>query len=171
MKHQLRVLDLILIHHLSSLIDLIIILQMFHRHLSSMTKFPTSIHPIFLHHLLPMIFIQLHWTDQIVLHTLTLVQVTLLMIFIHLPQLTDQRILRILSHTTINTLKNHSNICLTITHLKKIPHTITPTSSLIQVLLRAVSHPSRLIILLTIKALTFPTLPNRLFLLPLQVIS
>jgi len=100
---------------------------------------------------------------QTPLHLLfTLLLAILHRIFIHLLQQADQRILHMLNHTTINpTRKNLNHICHKITNLMNLPHTLIPTSSLIQVSQRVVSHQYHHITHHTIRVLILRTPPSR----------
>ncbi|KAH8494010.1 hypothetical protein H0E87_020676 [Populus deltoides] len=74
----------------------------------------------------------------------------------------DQRILHMLNRTTINpTRKNLNHICHKITNLMNLPHTLIPTSSLIQVSQRVVSHQYHHINHHTIRVLILRTAPSR----------
>lgn len=165
MKLQLPIFDQNLIYHLISMIKLMTnILQTFHHHISSMRKLMTNILLTFHRRLSSRTWLTASILQASCHHLLlTPLLVILPMIFIHLLQQADLRIQCILSHTTINlTHRNLNSICHIITHLMKLPLTLTPTSSLTQVSQRAVSHQSLQTILLTIKALILPTVPSQL---------
>ncbi|XP_021687600.2 protein HOMOLOG OF MAMMALIAN LYST-INTERACTING PROTEIN 5 isoform X2 [Hevea brasiliensis] len=96
---------------------------------------------------------------------LTLLLFILPMISNHLLLPVDQKMIHILSHTTINpTHENFTSMHHIIIRIMTHPPTHIPTSSLILVSQRAVSHQSHLTILLIIKAQILPMLHSQLLL-------
>ncbi|KAJ6728376.1 hypothetical protein OIU74_006428 [Salix koriyanagi] len=156
-----------------------------------MTQLATNIRQTPLH-LLTLLLAILH---MIFIHLLQQADQRILHMLIHLLQQADQRILRMLNHTTNNptckshhttnnptckshhttnnptckshhttnnpTCKNLNHISHIITNLMKLPRTLIPTSSLIQVSQRVVSHQYHCITHHTIRVLILPTSPSQ----------
>ncbi|KAJ6416822.1 hypothetical protein OIU84_002660 [Salix udensis] len=146
-----------------------------------MTQLATNVRQTPLH-LLTLLLAILH---MIFIHLLQQADQRILHMLIHLLQQADQRILHMLNHTTNNptcknhhttnnpTCKNHhttnnptcknlNHISHIITNLMKLPHTLIPTSSLIQVSQRVVvSHQYHHITHHTIRVLILPTSPSQ----------